>query len=221
LSKRPALLAGEKLPPEPRQKRSRENLMRLKSAALALFQEKGYEKTSIIDIAKRADVAVGGFYLHFRSKRQLLLALMDELLERLSRLDLGLQGAPDVRAGLHSLLSRSFSSDFRYLGAYRAWQEAALSDPVLAKKQQQIHAWTTRRVKALFEYLQKMPGARQQVDISGLARAMDVYFWSLLGQAAQMGKPRLRQSIDSATHLIYHAIFSDRPLKPGRQRVTT
>jgi AcrR family transcriptional regulator len=58
------------------------------SAGLALFGEKGYEAASVDEIAARAGVAVGGFYQHFRSKRQLLLVLMDELLERLSRLDL-------------------------------------------------------------------------------------------------------------------------------------
>ncbi len=219
LSKRPNLLAGEKLPRHPLQKRSSEKLARLKSAGLDLFAEKGYENTSISEIAGRAGLAVGGFYLHFRSKRQLLLTLMDELLERLNRLDFGMQAAPDIRTGLQGLLTRAFSSDFRYLGAYRAWQEAALSDPDLAEKQQKIHAWTTARVKALFEHLQKLPGARRGVDISGLARAMDAYFWSLLAHAAQMGKPRLRQSIDSATHLIYHAIFADKPVaKPMRYR---
>ena len=212
LIQRPALLAGEDLPPRPRQKRSLEKLGRLKSAGLALFAEKGYEKTSINEIAKRADLAVGGFYLHFRSKRQLLLALMDELLERLSRLNLGMDSTPDVRSGIYALLSRAFSSDFRYLGAYRAWQEAALSDPGLALKQQRIHAWTAARVRALFEYLQKLPGARRDIDTPGLARAMDVYFWSLLGQAAQMPKANLRQALNSATHLIYHAIFNDPPV---------
>ena len=78
--KRPNLLAGEDLPPEPQQKRSLENRVQLKIAALALFGEKGFERTSVEEIARRANLAVGGFYLHYRSKRQLLLALMDDLL---------------------------------------------------------------------------------------------------------------------------------------------
>jgi len=87
-------------------------------------------------IARRAGLAVGGFYQHYHSKRQLLLALMDELLEGLSQLHLRPQAAGDVRAGLRQLLSGAFSRDLRYLGAYRAWQEAALSDPGLARKQE-------------------------------------------------------------------------------------
>jgi AcrR family transcriptional regulator len=85
---RPQLLATEDLPSPPRQQRSREKRAQLMSAGLALLGEKGYEAASVDEIAARAGVAVGGFYQHFRSKRQLLLVLMDELLERLSRLDL-------------------------------------------------------------------------------------------------------------------------------------
>jgi AcrR family transcriptional regulator len=215
VSGRPNLLAGEDLPPEPRQKRSIEKRARLKEAGLALFGEKGYEGTSIDEIAARARLAVGGFYQHFRSKRQLLLALMDELLEKLSQLSLRPKAAGDVRAGLREMLAVAFSHDLRSLGAYRAWQEAALSDPGLAHKQVEIHAWTTTRVTAVFQFLGQLPGARPAVDIPGLARAMDSFFWSLLARAVLMRKAELNQWIDSATHLIYHAMFTDPPNKGG------
>ncbi len=214
---RPNLLAGEDLPAEPLQKRSVDKRARLKTAGLALFGEKGYENTSIDEIARRAKLAVGSFYQHFRSKRQLLLALMDELLEKLSQLDFQPQGVTDVRASLRALLSRAFSHDLRYLGAYRAWQEAALSDPELVKKQQEIHKWTTGRVIRVFQFLQGLPGALRKVDIPGLARAMDTFFWSLLAQAGRLSKAELDQSIDSATHLIYHALFTDPPQRTAEK----
>jgi AcrR family transcriptional regulator len=213
VSVRPNLLAGEDLAPEPRQKRSRDKRARLKAAGLLLFGEKGYESTSVDDIARRAKLAVGTFYQHFRSKRQLLLALMDELLEKLSQLDFRPRASVDVRAVIHELLSRAFSHDLRYLGAYRAWQEAVLSDPDLARKQQEIHAWTTTRVTTVFQRLQQLPGARPEVDIPGMARVMDSFFWSLLAQAVRLPRMELNQWIDSATHLIYHAIFTDPPKK--------
>ena len=205
---RPNLLRGENLPPSPLQQRSRVKHERLQAAALALFGENGYEGTSIDEIARRANLAMGTFYQHYRSKRQLLLALMDDLLEGLSRLELRPVGS-DVRLGLRGLLARAFSTDLRYLGAYRAWQEAALSDSDLATKQQQIHAWTTARVQALFSALQQHPRARRGVDIAALARVMDSFFWNLLAQAVQFSKPELNQWLDAATHLIYHALVTD------------
>jgi len=206
---RPNLLRGEDFPPEPRQQRSLDKRARLKEAALACFGEEGYEATSIDEIASRAKLAVGGFYLHFRSKRQLLVVLMDELIEKLSHLDLRPKDLTDVRAALRELLRRSFSHDLRYLGAYRAWQEAAPADPDLLQKNGEIHAWTTARVTALFKALQQLPGARPGVDVAGLARVMDSFFWSLLARAGQMRRADLNRSIDSATHLIYHALFLD------------
>jgi AcrR family transcriptional regulator len=216
MSVRPNLLAGEDLPAAPQQKRSLEKRARLKAAGMALFGEKGYESTSVNEIARRAKLAVGTFYQHFRSKRQLLLALMDELLEKLSRLDFRPGPAADVRALIHELLAGAFSHDLRYLGAYRAWQEAVLSDPELARKQVEIYGWTTSRVMTVFQLLQQLPGARAGVDVPGLARVMDSFFWCLLGHAVRMPDVELKQWIDSATHLIYHAMFVDRVGKAQR-----
>jgi AcrR family transcriptional regulator len=215
VSGRPNLLAGENVPPAPRQKRSLGKRARLKASGLVLFGEKGYEGTSVDEIARRAKLAVGTFYQHFRSKRQLLLALMDELLEKLSQLDFRPGATADARAVIHELLGRAFSHDLRYLGAYRAWQEAVLSDPDLAGKQTEIHAWTTTRVTTVFQALQRLPGARTGVDIPGLARVMDSFFWSLLAQAVRMSEVELDRWIDSATHLIYHVMFVDAPKKGG------
>ena len=209
MSGRPDLLNGEKIPRAPQQRRSMEKRAQLEAAGLALFGQKGYENTSVEEIAGRAKLAVGSFYQHFSSKRQLLLALMDELLEKLSRLDLRPAASADVRHVLHGLLSRAFAHDLRYLGAYRAWQEAVLSDPDLARKQREIQTWTTGRALQLFQTLRRLPGARKDVDVMGLARAMDSFFWNLLAQAAHMPKMRLKQSIDVSTHLIYHALFRD------------
>jgi AcrR family transcriptional regulator len=218
VSERPNLVADEDLLPEPRQKRSWEKRARLKSAAITLFGEKGYEGVSIDEMAQRAKLPVGSFYQHFRSKRQLLLVLMDDLLKHLSRLNLRAQAAGDIRTNLRELLARAFSADLRYLGAYRAWQEAVLSDRELARKQREIHAWTTGRVTRVFMFLEQQPGARPGVDIPALAQVMDSFFWNLLAQASRMPEVELKKWIDSATHLIYHALFTDPPAaKKGRE----
>jgi AcrR family transcriptional regulator len=207
--KRPNLLAGEDLPPEPTQKRSLEKRRRLKAAALALFGEKGYEGASIEEIVQRAGLAAGGFYLHYRSKRQLLLALMDELLETMSQLELRPSGAWDVRSGLRQVLARGLAGDLKYLGAYRAFREAALSDPGLARKQAKIHAWTTARVAGVLQLLEQLPGARQGVDTRTLASALDSLFWALLAQVTRMNRAERQRWVDTATHLVYHAMFHD------------
>jgi AcrR family transcriptional regulator len=209
---RPNLLKFEQLPPEPRQKRSQEKRRRLKDAALQIFRSRGYERTSVEQIAKRANLATGSFYQHYRSKQQLLLALMDELLAGMGRLSLRANYSGDVRASLRELLARGFSNDLRYLGAYRAWEEAVLSDPQMANSQMNIREWTTKRVAVLLTSLQQWPGARPGVDVPALAKVIDALFWSLLAQAVFLTRVELNDWIDAATHLIYHALFLD-PLK--------
>ena len=211
VAKRPHLLAGEDMLPEPLQKRSLERRARLKAAGLALFGEKGYEGTSVDEIARRARLPVGSFYQHFRSKRQLLIVLMDELIEKLSQIEFNPKPAAGVREVIRALLTRAFSRDLRYLGAHRAWQEASLTDRDLARKQSRIHDWTTMRVLGLFKRLRRLPGSRSRVDLAGLARAMDGFFWSLLAQAAANPKVDLSSAINSATHMIYHSLFEDAP----------
>ncbi len=210
-SHRPNLLKFEQLPPEPRQRRSQEKRRRLKDAALQLFRSRGYERTSVEQITKRANLATGSFYQHYRSKQQLLLVLMDELLAAMGRLSLRPAYGGDVRGSLRELLARGFSNDLRYLGAYRAWEEAVLYDPQMASSQLAIRQWTTKRVTVLLTSLQQWPGARPGVDVPALAQVIDTLFWSLLAQAVFLTKVELNEWIDAATHLIHHALFLDPP----------
>ena len=41
-------------------------------AAWELFLEKGYEKTTVNDIIKKAGTSKGGFYYYFKAKEELL-----------------------------------------------------------------------------------------------------------------------------------------------------
>lgn len=47
---------------------------RLADAALELFSERGYEDTTVLDIAKRAGLAKSTFFRHFQDKREVLFA---------------------------------------------------------------------------------------------------------------------------------------------------
>jgi AcrR family transcriptional regulator len=191
------------------QKRSADNRQRLKAAALDLFRDKGYARTSIDAIAARAKVPVGGFYLHFRSKRQLLLTLMDDLLTALSEISFDPVEGTHPREIVRSLLTQAFARDLRFVGAFRAWQEAAFSDPDLVRHDAAIRAWTQRRVIALFQRLQQLPGARRDADIRQLGCVMDHVYWTLLAEALRLNPQKISQRVRAAADLTYHALFVD------------
>ncbi|WP_020429115.1 TetR/AcrR family transcriptional regulator, partial [Paenibacillus riograndensis] len=55
----------------------------IRTAFIALIQEKGYEAITIQDIADRAMINRNTFYLHYENKPDLLNTYMDELLGEL------------------------------------------------------------------------------------------------------------------------------------------
>ena len=59
----------------PVQKRSIEKRKKIIDSALKLFNTKGYFNTSIAEIAKEADLAIGSIYAYFKDKKDLFLEL--------------------------------------------------------------------------------------------------------------------------------------------------
>lgn len=58
---------------------------RILASALDLFAKKGYERTTFNDIAARLKMTKGAVYWHFESKVSLLIALVDEMLDKFER----------------------------------------------------------------------------------------------------------------------------------------
>jgi len=179
----------------------------LLQAGRQLFAEKGYEETSIGDITSRAGTAAGAFYAHFRSKRQFLVVLMNDFLERLSGVAINPKGALNGRTGLRKFLAAVFRVDVEYYGVVRAWTEAALSDATFGKGQREIELWTQARILRVFQLLQRYPNARPGQDLPGFARMMDRHFWSLLARGAQLSPKEFDCEIRIAADVIYHYLF--------------
>jgi AcrR family transcriptional regulator len=71
--------AGGRTPPRGRMRAAQREFTRarLVDAAVAVFAERGYARTTIDEIAERAGATRATFYLHFKAKGDLLLDLMD------------------------------------------------------------------------------------------------------------------------------------------------
>ena len=205
---RPDLLKDEDLPAPPQQKRSRQTRDALLSAASPLFAERGFELTSIADIARAANAAAGTFYQHFRSKRQLLLVLMDALLKEIEALNLALDSG-EPREILETALRQGLSADRAYAGAYRAWREVALSDAEIAALDREVEAWTAGRIALVLHLALSFPGARQEVDIETTARLLNLLFWRI----AEEPSGEDERIIQSVLHLFMHGLFEDEALR--------
>ena len=109
----------------------------LRQAFIALVAERRYEDISVTDIVERANIGKSTFYEHFRSKDELLSALMDRMLgdlaqaargeldasklhflmhhfwdnRRLGRVTFGKSLAPTIRRRLAAMIEQSGSDD--------------------------------------------------------------------------------------------------------------
>jgi len=94
----------EKLSRREKEKISHRNLML--TAALELFSEKGYHNVSMLEIAERAEFAVGTLYKFFKNKEDLYKALMMEKADEYHRILMGvLDEGGDVLAVLENYIA--------------------------------------------------------------------------------------------------------------------
>lgn len=92
-----------------RQRQERERL--ILCAASDLFVERGYHDTSIDDIAARVGIAKGTVYLHFASKEDLAVALVEQGARTFAqRLDAILASDGTPRAKLETIFERTYSA---------------------------------------------------------------------------------------------------------------
>lgn len=96
--------------PNRRERKKLETRIALESAALRLFGEKGYDQTTVEDIAEAADVAVRTFFRYFSSKQDVLFG--EVVTDRITRLRTELANRPTTEAPLESVLAVMNLLDF-------------------------------------------------------------------------------------------------------------
>ena len=107
---------------------------RLKRAALELFEEQGYENTSVVQISKRARVTTRTFFRYFSDKREVLFAGSEEL--RAALIERILQ-APDIGEPLRVVIGALSEFDWENLGSrnsQRRRQKVLAANPELLER---------------------------------------------------------------------------------------
>lgn len=157
------------------QKHERER--RILSAARRLFDRKGYAKTSMEDVAERAGLAVGTLYNYFRSKDDLLLAIMRREADRLLRIGERILADPPADPilaidAMADLFVESISAEERML-----WRElfaAAISSPHdLGARLLELDTSLIAQLSALIEELKVRRALANDIDAP--QAAMTIY----------------------------------------------
>ncbi|MFO1445611.1 TetR/AcrR family transcriptional regulator [Bacillus sp. Bva_UNVM-123] len=126
----------------PKQERAQKKREALLESGRFLFLKNGYEQTTAKDIASHAGVATGTFYRYFNDKRQLLLSIFGDQLEKL------LPPVPDwfkknPELFLASLLDKHYKR-LNEIGIDRVIPELLPKDPelseVISEARRNLHA---------------------------------------------------------------------------------
>ncbi len=69
------------------QHRSRETLQRILDAAIRVFEEKGYQRTTVSEIISRAGIGHGTFWIYFHNKDDLLRYMLQDMIGEFEAFD--------------------------------------------------------------------------------------------------------------------------------------
>lgn len=130
---------------------------RIMRSAAKIFEEKGYNGTTVKAIVDEAKTSVGNFYFYFKNKETLFELLYDEMLEITNKVsDFALKNCENVVEGF----CRSKTSELWIFQNYRRlaramFVEAAGLNPVFEEKRSQLIMKSNERIDQVFSNLNK------------------------------------------------------------------
>lgn len=145
-------------PLRPRQERSRLTAERITAAALALLERKSFAELTVVEIARKAGVSVGGFYARFPSKQALLqyfdATIVEGILERAAReLDSERLTGADARTVVTTYIRLAVSMFRRHRAVLQqvALRSRTSTDPSFKQRIRKANAFLHGRFRALLE----------------------------------------------------------------------
>ena len=165
---------------ESRKTRSQETKNRILASAKMLFESKGFEKVTIEEIAREAQISAPSIYSIFQSKRGVLLGLMDEALAPLQFEALVEQGkkekCPRKRLKITANIARQlYDAEKAQLSFLRG---ASILNPVF--KELEIER-ERRRYQRQKETVETMANEKAFTDSMGVSKVRDI-LWAFTGR---------------------------------------
>lgn len=200
------------VPADPKQARSRQTKEKIIQAAIQLFQERGYEKTTSNDIAAEAGVSVGSFYVYFTDKRQLLLTIFDRLADELFKnIFDGMRPEhlfdSELRARIKQAVANAIVDKQKHSGLHRVIHEQVLKDAEFAARHKHVMERSISRLHELISLANKA-GLTWDFDVEAAAFVVHRVVFDLsqdyVTGCCEFDKNR---AIDALASMIYRFLF--------------
>jgi len=198
----------------PQQARSRLTREQILKAAVTCFETRGYEETTTAEIARRARIAVGTFYLYFKDKRSILLELLGGTVNEIANYVVqNLQPEAwrhaDARAGVRNLIDALFHTRTINPGLQRILWERYFKDPQFRAAVQAIELRVRAAMLQLFTVLQ----ADGVLRITDMSAAAFVVYSSIEWTASRLvlggAGTEIEPAVEAASDMVSRFLFRD------------
>ena len=199
-------------PADPKQARSKQTKEKITQAAIHLFQQRGYEKTTSNDIAAAAGVSVGSFYVYFTDKRQLLLTIFDRLADEMFKhafdsLRPEILFDTELRAGIRQAVANTVEDKQRMSGLHRVNCELVLKDDEFAARHKALIERSLSKIREIISLASKA-GLTWDIDVEAATFVVHRVVFDL-SQDYVTGAVEFdtERAIDSLSDMIYPFLF--------------
>jgi AcrR family transcriptional regulator len=203
------------VPADPKQARSKQTKEKIINAAIHLFQERGYEKTTSNDIAAAAGVSVGSFYVYFTDKRQLLLTIFDRLADELFKnIFAGMRPEhlfdAELKPRIKQAVANAIVDKQNHSGLHRVIHELVLKDAEFAARHKEVMDRSIGRLQELISLANKA-GLTWDIDVEAAAFVVHRVVFDLsqdyVTGCCEFDKNR---AIEALSNMIYRFLFKPR-----------
>jgi len=198
----------------PQQARSRHTREMILSAAVACFEELGYDATTTAAIARRARIAVGSLYGYFNDKRAILLELFDKTANDIANtvirdLDPAAWRRADPRVSVRTLINTLFHTRTFNPGMQRIIWERYFKDPEFREAVQA----TEHRIRSAMVELFAVLKTQGRLRVKDVPTAAFLVYTSVEWTASRLmlgtAGAEIDPAVDAASDMVSRFLFRD------------
>jgi AcrR family transcriptional regulator len=170
-----------------RQLRSLMTRQKLLEAAKEAFLEEGFQKATITQMIKKADIGYGTAYVHFKGKEELLIVLMENVMERFYEIA-ETHFFPETKESAESIIYKQATSFLKMAEDERnmmqIFEQAIGVSEIISDKWKTIREKFIDRISIDIKYAQEIGLARKELNYELVARAWfftnEMYLWEIV-----------------------------------------
>lgn len=184
--------------------RSMKTRQKLLDAAREIFLEEGFQKATISQMIKKANIGYGTAYVHFEGKEDLLIVLMEDVMKRFYKIaetffrPKSKQEAEEI---IHKQVKSFLLTAEAEQDMMQVFEQAIGISPLVSDKWKTIRETFIQRISQDIAYAQQNGLARAELNHEIVARGWfftnEMYLWEIVRKEHQRSVEEIAQTITS------------------------